>query len=95
MNLHPLTRPVCGILWKLSGSTNILRLPDSTSLLLLAATSALIAPSLTRAAVPSGPAIGAKVPAFEALDQNGQKQTLATLRGPKGLVLVFFRSADW
>jgi len=45
--------------------------------------------------VPTGPAEGATIPAFEAIDLNGQRQTLSTLTGPKGLMLVFFRSADW
>jgi hypothetical protein len=43
----------------------------------------------------SGPGVGARVPAFEAPDQNGRLQKLETLRGPKGLMLVFTRSADW
>jgi len=42
-----------------------------------------------------GPAVGERVPAFEATDQEGRPRTLESLRGPKGLVLVFFRSADW
>jgi hypothetical protein len=44
---------------------------------------------------PTGPAIGARVPAFEALDQNGAGHTLDSLLGPKGAILVFYRSADW
>ena len=43
----------------------------------------------------TGPAIGEKIPAFEATDQNGKQQSFETLRGPKGLVLLFARSADW
>jgi hypothetical protein len=43
----------------------------------------------------SGPEVGRRIPAFEARDQNGTTQTLASLRGPKGLVLLFVRSADW
>jgi len=43
----------------------------------------------------TGPAVGAAIPKFEALDQNGHRQTFETLRGPKGLVLLFVRSADW
>lgn len=39
--------------------------------------------------------VGQKAPAFTARDQFGHEQTLATLRGPKGTVLLFFRSADW
>jgi peroxiredoxin len=42
-----------------------------------------------------GPQIGARVPEFTLLDQNGQSRTLASLMGPKGLMLVFYRSADW
>jgi cytochrome oxidase Cu insertion factor (SCO1/SenC/PrrC family) len=42
-----------------------------------------------------GPQIGTRVPEFTLLDQRGQSRTLASLMGPKGLMLVFFRSADW
>jgi hypothetical protein len=42
-----------------------------------------------------GPAIGEPVPAFRAVDQAGRPRDLASLRGPKGLWLLFFRSADW
>ena len=42
-----------------------------------------------------GPAVGQPLPAFEAPDQDGRPRSFDSLRGPKGLVLVFFRSADW
>ena len=42
-----------------------------------------------------GPQVGEKVPDFSLPDQHGQTRTLASLMGPKGLVLVFNRSADW
>jgi hypothetical protein len=42
-----------------------------------------------------GPQVGAVAPAFSGTDQFGQPQTLATAMGPKGAMLVFFRSADW
>ena len=48
-----------------------------------------------KAQVPSGPEVGAVIPAFELPDQNGHKQTLSSVAGPKGTLLVFFRSADW
>lgn len=38
---------------------------------------------------------GQKAPDFSAVDQFGKTQTLETLRGPKGTVLLFYRSADW
>jgi len=49
------------------------------------------APDLTQL----GPRIGASVPEFAAVDQFGRAQTLQTLMGRDGLMLVFFRSADW
>jgi Tfp pilus assembly protein PilF len=42
-----------------------------------------------------GPAIGAMATGFSMLDQFGQRRTMESLMGPQGLVLVFFRSADW
>lgn len=42
-----------------------------------------------------GPAVGGKAPDFDAADQNGQTRTLQSLMGRKGLMLVFYRSADW
>jgi hypothetical protein len=42
-----------------------------------------------------GLAVGQKAPDFSARDQFGKLQTLETLKGRKGTVLLFFRSADW
>jgi len=42
-----------------------------------------------------GPASGATAPEFSLLDQFGQRRTMESLMGPQGVVLVFFRSADW
>ena len=42
-----------------------------------------------------GPQVGATVPAFSGVDQFGKAHTLASAMGPKGAMLVFFRSADW
>lgn len=42
-----------------------------------------------------GLGVGQKAPGFSARDQFGKQQTLETLKGPKGTVLLFFRSADW
>ena len=39
--------------------------------------------------------IGAAAPAFKLKDQDGRERDLGSLTGPRGLVLVFFRSADW
>jgi hypothetical protein len=42
-----------------------------------------------------GLSVGQKAPDFSIRDQFGRVQTLATLKGAKGTVLLFFRSADW
>ena len=42
-----------------------------------------------------GPAVGQMLPAFEVKDSRGAARTFESLKGPNGLVLVFFRSADW
>ena len=42
-----------------------------------------------------GLAVGQKAPAFTIRDQFGRTQTLDTLKGANGTVLLFFRSADW
>jgi PQQ-dependent dehydrogenase (s-GDH family) len=42
-----------------------------------------------------GPQVGDRVPDFALNDHHGQPRTLTSLMGPKGLVLVFYRSADW
>ncbi len=42
-----------------------------------------------------GLAVGHRAPAFSAPDQFGKQQTLDSLKGPHGTVLLFFRSADW
>jgi peroxiredoxin len=39
--------------------------------------------------------VGQKAPAFSLRDQFGQEQSLETLKGSKGTVLLFYRSADW
>ena len=42
-----------------------------------------------------GLAVGQKAPAFSLPDQFGNVQTLESLKGKNGTVLLFFRSADW
>ena len=38
---------------------------------------------------------GTKAPPFSLEDQFGTTQTLKTLKGKNGTILLFFRSADW
>jgi len=56
---------------------------------------ALLMPLAVLSQQPGGLQPGAKAPAFDLRDQSGKKQTLDTLAGPNGLLLLFFRSADW
>ena len=42
-----------------------------------------------------GPQVGERVPSFALPDAGGRERSLQALMGPKGLMLVFFRSADW
>jgi cytochrome oxidase Cu insertion factor (SCO1/SenC/PrrC family) len=53
-------------------------------------------PPTNQAAPPSvGLEIGQLAPAFALSDQFGHEQSNETLKGSKGTVLLFFRSADW
>lgn len=42
-----------------------------------------------------GPQVGERVPDFRLKDQDGNSRTLQSIMGPRGVMLVFFRSADW
>jgi hypothetical protein len=42
-----------------------------------------------------GPQVGEKAVPFTLPDQNGAPRDTAALAGPNGMMLVFFRSADW
>jgi hypothetical protein len=42
-----------------------------------------------------GPSVGSMVPMLAAADQDGNQQTLDTLKGSNGLLFVFNRSVDW
>ena len=67
----------------------------------------LLGSALAKAALPAqtppqmidvsklGPQVGERVPDFILTDQNGKAWTLQSIMGPKGAMLVFFRSADW
>ena len=68
------------------------------SLVLAVSFGLLVFASLPLIAAPDalGPSIGGKVPDIGAPpDQTGTQRPLASLMGEKGLVLFFFRSADW
>ena len=73
------------------------RLRNTTISLLLYAISELAA-AQSRAAIDVhslGPQVGERVPGFSLPDQNGRIQTLQSIMGPNGAMLLFHRSADW
>jgi peroxiredoxin len=45
--------------------------------------------------IPVGPKIGDMAPVISVMNNQNQATTLNSLMGEKGLILVFFRSADW
>ena len=42
-----------------------------------------------------GPQVGERVPDFSLPDQSGKVHSLDSIMGPNGVMLVFYRSADW
>jgi cytochrome oxidase Cu insertion factor (SCO1/SenC/PrrC family) len=53
-------------------------------------------PPANQAVAPAlGLEVGQQAPAFALSDQFGHEQSNETLKGSKGTVLLFFRSADW
>ena len=42
-----------------------------------------------------GPAMGAKLPDFALQDQDGHARSFQSLLGPKGALILFFRSSVW
>ena len=42
-----------------------------------------------------GPQVGARLPDFTLRDQHGEPHSMKSVLGPKGALIVFFRSADW
>ncbi len=47
------------------------------------------------AGMKTGPEIGSKIPEFLLPDQNGKNHDFNSISGPKGALILFYRSADW
>lgn len=62
---------------------------------LLASTHSLAAQGLRAVPPETGTPVGMRIPDFQAVDQNGNLRTFADIRGPRGVLLMFVRSADW
>jgi len=56
---------------------------------------AIAVAALAGQGIKTGPAVGQTIPSFSATDQDGRTQTLQSIMGPNGAMVVFFRSADW
>jgi peroxiredoxin len=76
----------------LENSVSFKLTPRRTSILALAL---FLQANVSLAQEPAGLRPGAKAPEFTLHDQTGKQQSLQTLAGPNGLLLLFFRSADW
>ncbi len=71
---------------------------SSALIVMLAAQTPMSAQTTTRSKIDVsklGPQVGEQVPDFSLKDQNGKTRTLQSIMGPKGALLVFYRSADW
>lgn len=53
------------------------------------------APAFAEEGIEIGVGVGEKAPPLSVVDIQGKQQTLASLSGEQGLIVVFFRSADW
>ena len=45
--------------------------------------------------ISTGPDVGSPIPEFQARDQRGALRSFENLSGPEGLMLLFYRTADW
>lgn len=43
----------------------------------------------------TGPEVGSKIPEFSLPDQSGTMRDFSSIAGPKGALILFYRSADW
>ena len=64
-------------------------------LLLVTAATAAQVPAPAADPLTAGPQVGQPVPGFQLSDQNGRLTSLDTVRGRRGAMVVFYRSASW
>jgi hypothetical protein len=77
--------------------TRPLRKTTICAALVLAAQAASSQPATLRTVDVSkmGPQVGQRIPDFRLNDQTGRERTRESIMGPKGAMIVFYRSADW
>lgn len=54
-----------------------------------------LATALAAGVPTAGPQVGEAFAPFALRDQAGSERSFENLKGPNGLVLILFRSADW
>jgi peroxiredoxin len=70
--------------------------PVSLFFSLLLSLTFFIAPSFAKSSsIDVGPTVGDKAPALVVIDQNKTPVSIDDLSAKKGLIILFFRSADW
>ncbi len=45
--------------------------------------------------IATGPEVGTKIPDIQTLDQHGKIRSFEDLSGSEGLLILFYRTADW
>jgi hypothetical protein len=60
-----------------------------------AAALSLFFAATARAEIATGPEVGETIPDIRTYDQHGKMRTFEDLRGPEGLLVLFYRTADW
>jgi hypothetical protein len=88
-------KPADRALEELNVTRSVLSLLLANCIAIALVTSLADAQQFPAAKDPVGLPIGDPVPSFSARDQHGRDQTIKTVAGEKGTVLLFFRSADW
>jgi hypothetical protein len=48
-----------------------------------------------QAEIATGPEVGTKIPDIQTLDQHGKIRSFEDLSGSEGLLILFYRTADW
>lgn len=71
-------------------------LASVAAILFVLTLSPLVAQAVRGADAPSSRLrVGTRIPELAGVDQLGKRQNFESLKGRNGLVLLFFRSADW
>ena len=78
-------------------STGVPALRPSTVVLIGMAVTALafLFTPAAHAGIATGPEVGTKIPDIRALDQHGKMRSFEDLSGAEGLLILFYRTADW